>query len=139
MLDGCYELRTLRGGYPDLGQVVSANAPVTAAGAAGKRRELKKEATMQRSDVVVMVAGTTIGVGGGALGSFLACTAGRVLARRFLDQNRYIDLGPAGSRAVRTCSAPATQRSAPVAPPACNQDRDQELPRARTAVRGAYA
>ena len=40
----------------------------------------------ERTDTVALVAGATVGMGGGALGAFLACTAGRVVVDRFLDQ-----------------------------------------------------
>jgi hypothetical protein len=41
---------------------------------------------MQRTDTVALVAGATVGMGGGALGAFLAYTAGQVVVHRFLDQ-----------------------------------------------------
>ena len=49
---------------------------------------------MQRAEMVALVAGTTVGIGGGALGAFLVCTAGRVVVHHFLDQfdDQYLDL-----------------------------------------------
>jgi hypothetical protein len=49
---------------------------------------------MQRTEMVALVAGTTVGIGGGALGAFLVCTAGRVVVHRVLDQfdDQYLDL-----------------------------------------------
>jgi hypothetical protein len=49
---------------------------------------------MHRTEMVALVAGTTVGIGGGALGAFLVCTAGRVVVYRFLDQfdGQYPDL-----------------------------------------------
>jgi hypothetical protein len=49
---------------------------------------------MQRTEMVALVAGTTVGIGGGALGAFLLCTAGRVVVHRVLDQfdDQYLDL-----------------------------------------------
>jgi hypothetical protein len=51
---------------------------------------------MQRTEMVALVAGTTVGIGGGALGAFLVCTAGRVVVHHFLDQfdDEYLDLRP---------------------------------------------
>jgi hypothetical protein len=51
---------------------------------------------MQRTEIVALVAGTTVGIGGGALGAFLVCTAGRVVVHRFLDpfDDQYLDLRP---------------------------------------------
>ena len=46
---------------------------------------------MQRNDMVALVAGAIVGMGGGALGAFLVCTVGRAVVRRFLDP--YPDLG----------------------------------------------
>jgi hypothetical protein len=51
--------------------------------------------TMNRTEMVALVAGATVGMGGGALGAFLVCTAGRVVVHSFLDQfdDQYLDLG----------------------------------------------
>ena len=48
---------------------------------------------MQRKEMVALVAGASVGVGRGALGAFLACVAGRAVARSFLDQfgDHYIE------------------------------------------------
>ncbi|MGO8947950.1 MAG: hypothetical protein ACLQUY_09865 [Ktedonobacterales bacterium] len=50
---------------------------------------------MQRTDMLALAAGATVGVVGGALGAFLVCTAGPVVAGRFLNQlnEQYLDLG----------------------------------------------
>jgi hypothetical protein len=82
---------------------------------------------MQRTEMIVLVAGVTVGLGGGALGGFLACTACQAVAHRVLDhldRVQYIDLGP-----------PTLPRAAPLAPPAS----DQNLPKATGVVSGARA
>ena len=78
---------------------------------------------MQRAEMVALVAGTTVGIGGGALGAFLVCTAGRVVVHRVLDQfldqfdDQYLDLGPPtpltarhGTQQVSLAGALVTQR-----------------------------
>src|SRR5262249_36304389 len=96
-------------------------------------QEPVKETTMQRRDLVTFVAGVTVGMGGGTLGAFLACAAGRVLAYRYRDHYGYVDLGQPGSPVALPRVPQATQRSAPGTPPA----HDQDLPTAKTAVSGA--
>ena len=75
---------------------------------------------MHRTEMVALVAGTTVGIGGGALGAFLVCTAGRVVVHRFLDQfdDQYLDLEqPApltarhGTQQVSLAGALVTQRA----------------------------
>jgi hypothetical protein len=41
---------------------------------------------MQRNDMVALVAGASVGVGGGAPGAFQTWTVGRAAAHHFLDQ-----------------------------------------------------
>jgi hypothetical protein len=73
---------------------------------------------MQRRDIVALVAGATVGMGGGTLGAFLVCTAGRAVARRFLDQldDQYLDFGKPilaterhGAQQASLGGAPVTQ------------------------------
>jgi len=75
---------------------------------------------MQRTEGIALVAGATLGLGGGVLGAFVACTLGQVMAHRVLEQfsDQYIDLGP-----------PAL--------PAARPARDQDLPPVTAAARGA--
>ena len=53
---------------------------------------------MQRNDMVALVAGTSIGVVGGALGAVLACTAGEATLYHLLDRfsfgDQYVVLRP---------------------------------------------
>ncbi len=75
---------------------------------------------MQRTEGIALVAGATVGLGGGVLGAFVACTLGQAVAYRVLEQfsDQYIDLGPPAGLAAR----PA---------------RDQDLPSVTAAARGA--
>jgi hypothetical protein len=61
---------------------------------------------MQRTEVVALVAGATVGIGGGVLGGFLACTAGLVAMQRILDEYQYLDLGPPAPPGARTTTEP---------------------------------
>ena len=76
---------------------------------------------MQRTEGVALVAGATLGLGGGMLGAFVACTLGQVVAYRVLEQfsDQYVDLGP-----------PAL----PAAQPASDQDLPSVTEAARTAA-----
>jgi hypothetical protein len=67
---------------------------------------------MQRNDLVALVAGTSVGIVGGAFGVFLACIAGEVAVRRFLVElgDPYIELSQP--------SLPAAQHVAMALPPA---------------------
>jgi hypothetical protein len=71
---------------------------------------------MQRTDIVALVTGATVGLGGGTLGAFLACTAGRVVVQRFLNQfdDQYLDLGPLARPTARQSAQPASQGGASV-------------------------
>lgn len=84
---------------------------------------------MQRKEMVALVAGASVGVGGGALGAFLACMAGQALAHGFLNQfgDHYIDLEQPTPQRVRHSAQQASLGSAPVAPPATS---DLSLPNA---------
>jgi hypothetical protein len=55
----------------------------------------RRNIMMQRTDIVALVTGVTVGLGGGTLGAFLVCTAGQVVVHRFLAQfdDQYLDLG----------------------------------------------
>ena len=57
----------------------------------------------QRTDTVALVAGATVGMGGGALGEFLVCMAGRVVVHRILDpfDDQYRDFRPPAPRTAR--------------------------------------
>jgi hypothetical protein len=83
---------------------------------------------MQRTELIALVAGMSVGLGGGTLGAFLACTACRAVARDVQEQYGYIDLGP-----------PAPPPAAPVAQPVAPAAGDQNLPLAARAVSGAHA
>jgi hypothetical protein len=71
---------------------------------------------MQRIEGVALVAGATLGLGGGMLGAFVACTLGQAVAYRVLEQfsDQYIDLGPPALLAAR----PASDQDLPHLPPA---------------------
>jgi hypothetical protein len=66
-----------------------------------------------------LVAGATLGLGGGMLGAFVACTLGQALAYRVLEQfgGQYIDLGPPAGLAARPAE-PASEQDLPHLPPA---------------------
>jgi hypothetical protein len=93
---------------------------------------------MQRKVVVALVAGGTVGIGGGgALGAFLACTAGRAAARRFLDlfSDQYIDLSQLAPPTVRHSAQQASLSRASVTTSAS----DQSLPNVGAAPAAAPA
>jgi hypothetical protein len=75
---------------------------------------------MHRTDMVALAAGTTVGIGGGALGAFLICTAGQIVVHRFLDQfdDQYFDFRPPalptarhGVQQARLAGASVSQRA----------------------------
>ena len=70
---------------------------------------------MQRTEGIALVAGATLGLGGGMLGAFVACTLGQAVAYRVLEQfsDQYIDLGPPALPAAR----PARDQDLPHLPP----------------------
>ena len=74
---------------------------------------------MQRIEGVALVAGATLGLGGGILGAFVACTLGQAVAYRVLEQvsGQYIDLGPPALPAARPAE-PASEQELPHLPPA---------------------
>ena len=74
---------------------------------------------MQRTEGVALVAGATLGLGGGMLGAFVACTLGQAVAYRVLEQfsDQYIDLGPPALLAARP-AGPASDQDLPHLPPA---------------------
>jgi len=84
---------------------------------------------MQRIEGVALVAGATLGLGGGVLGAFVACTLGQAVAYRVLEQvsDQYIDLGPPALPAARPAEL-ASEQDLPHLP---------HLPPATEAVRGA--
>ena len=73
---------------------------------------------MQRTEGVALVAGATLGLGGGILGAFVACTLGQAVAYRVLEQvsGQYIDLGPPALPAARP-AGPASEQDLPHLPP----------------------
>jgi hypothetical protein len=84
---------------------------------------------MQRTEGVALVAGATLGLGGGMLGAFVACTLGQAVAYRVLEQfsGHYIDLGP-----------PALPAARPAGPAGPARDQDlPHLPPVTAAARGA--
>ncbi|HZC79624.1 MAG TPA: hypothetical protein VE258_17850 [Ktedonobacterales bacterium] len=70
---------------------------------------------MQRTEGVALVAGATLGLGGGVLGALLAGTVGQALAHRLLEQfsDQCIDLGPPAPPTAR----PASDQDLPHLPP----------------------
>ena len=78
---------------------------------------------MQRNDLIALVAGTSVGIVGGALGVFLASIAGEAAVRRVLDQlgDHYVELSQP--------PLPAAQHGAMALPPA----RDTLTARGQTA------
>ncbi len=74
---------------------------------------------MQRTEGIALVAGATLGLGGGVLGAFVACTLGQAVAHRVLEQfsDQYIDLGPPALQAARP-AGPARDQDLPHLPPA---------------------
>jgi hypothetical protein len=73
---------------------------------------------MQRTEGVALVAGATLGLGGGMLGAFVACTLGQAVAYRVLEQlsDQYIDLGPPALPAARPAGQASEQDLPHVAP-----------------------
>ncbi len=73
---------------------------------------------MQRTEAVALVAGATLGLGGGVLGAVVACTLGQAVAYRVLEQfsGQYIDLGPPAPPAARP-AGPASEQDLPHVPP----------------------
>jgi hypothetical protein len=71
---------------------------------------------LQRTDIVALVAGATVGLGGGTLGAFLVCTAGQVVVHRFLAQfdDQYLDLGQLARPTARHSAQPASRTGASV-------------------------
>ena len=74
---------------------------------------------MQRTEGVALVAGATLGLGGGMLGAFVACTLGQAMAYRVLEQfsDPYIGLGPPALPAAQP-AGPASEQDLPHLPPA---------------------
>ena len=66
---------------------------------------------MRRNDMVALVAGTSVGIVGGAFGVFLACIAGEAAVRRFLVElgDHYSELSQPPLSA-RQHSAPQVNR-----------------------------
>jgi hypothetical protein len=79
---------------------------------------------MQRTERVALVAGATLGLGGGMLGAFVACTLGQAVAYHVLEQfsDQYIDLGPPALPAARPAE-PASEQDLPHLPPATAAER----------------
>jgi len=70
---------------------------------------------MQRTEGVALIAGATVGLGGGALAAFVACMLGQAVAYRVLEQvsDEYLDLGPPALPAAQ----PASEQDLPHLPP----------------------
>src|SRR5258706_12346111 len=83
----------------------------------------RRETTMQRTEGVALVAGATLGLGGGMLGAFVACTLGQAVAYHVLEQfgDQYIDLGPPALLAARP-AGPASEQDLDL-PPAPSHGR----------------
>ena len=73
--------------------------------------------------MVALVAGATVGIGGGALGAFLVCTAGQVVVHRFLHQfdDQYLDLRPPAPPTARHSAQQASLAGASVTQRASDQ------------------
>ena len=71
---------------------------------------------MQRTEAVALVAGATLGLGGGVLGAVVACTLGQAVAYRVLEQfsDQCIDLGPPALPATRPASEQDLPHLSPV-------------------------
>jgi len=94
---------------------------------------------MHQKELAALVAGASVGVGGGALGAFLVCTAGRVVARGVLDQfgEHYIALEEQSLLRTQHGAQQASADSAPGAPPAAS-DLSLPLAGADASVAPAY-
>ncbi|HEV8191576.1 MAG TPA: hypothetical protein VGP82_08835 [Ktedonobacterales bacterium] len=68
---------------------------------------------MQRREMLALVAGVSVGLGGGTLSAFLACTACRAMAQRVQEQSGYIDLGPPGPLLNAPLASSATEQNLP--------------------------
>ncbi|HEV2456974.1 MAG TPA: hypothetical protein VGS80_01315 [Ktedonobacterales bacterium] len=92
---------------------------------------------MQRNEMIALVAGASVGVGGGMLGAFLAWTAGGAVARCVLDPlgDQYIELSPPTLPAARHGAPQASRNSTSMASPA----GVPSLPNAREAVTSTQA
>src|SRR5260370_13363784 len=79
---------------------------------------------MQRTERVALGAGATLGLGGGMLGAFVACTLGQAVAYHVLEQfsDLYIDLGPPAGLAARPAE-PVSDQDLPHLPPATSAER----------------
>jgi hypothetical protein len=66
--------------------------------------------------IVALVTGATVGLGGGALGAFLVCTAGQVVVHRFRAQvdDQYLDLGQPALPTARQSAQPASRTGSSV-------------------------
>jgi hypothetical protein len=92
---------------------------------------------MQRNEMMALVAGASVGVGGGALGAFLAWTAGGAVARRVLDKfdDQDIELRQPALPAARH-GAPQASRNSASGTPAAGAP---PLPSVKEAVTSAQA
>jgi hypothetical protein len=92
---------------------------------------------MQRSDMIALVAGASVGVGGGVLGALLAWTAGEAVARRVLDPlgDQYIELRQPALPAVQHAAPQASRNRTSMASPAGRPPP----PNAKEAVTSAQA
>jgi hypothetical protein len=78
---------------------------------------------MQRNEVVALVAGASIGMGGGPLGAFVAWAACGAAARHFLDRlgDQDIELRQPAAPGVQYGAEQVNAGSAPVTQPASDR------------------
>jgi hypothetical protein len=105
--------------------------------------------TMQRKDLVALVAGASVGVAGGALGAILASTVGGKPLYRLVDQlgwgDQYIELRPpAGPSALcdtQTASSGSASLTQPASgpPPPLPPPVPMSLPHVKEAVTASQA
>jgi hypothetical protein len=78
---------------------------------------------MQRTEMVALVAGATVGLGGGGLGAFLVCRAGQRVVHRFMNQidDQYLDLRQPDRPTVRHNTQQASLAGSLVTQPASDQ------------------
>jgi NAD(P)-dependent dehydrogenase (short-subunit alcohol dehydrogenase family) len=78
---------------------------------------------MQRTEMVALVTGAAVGLGGGGVGAFLVCTAGRVVVHHFLDQldDQYVEFRQPAQPTARRGAHLASLAGALVMQPAGDQ------------------
>ena len=80
---------------------------------------------MQRTEMVALVAGATVGLGGGGLGAFLVCTAGQIVVHRFVHQfdDQYLDLSQPARPTAQHSAQQASLAGSSVTQQASDQSR----------------